>query len=608
MNSYMKVLPLSQSSRVLRVWVILALLAIAGSASIAQADSSDNAGETGSGEAASEAERSKANPAAEEPIDPMLSGTEIDERDQLESTLGTLQSLTLLRKDLKADIEMLNRQLVEAQTAAEKEDLLSSLGKLEDDLNATTQNLQRLAADADITALREVKEPAFNFQKELFSLLEPAMKEMKEMSSHVREKSEQRDRIAFNADKIPTAQRAVSNIQRLLEHAEDDALKEILQDMLETWQKQLKFLQSEVQAATLRLKNLENSEVSLAQASQSYLKSFYQERGRYLGQAILVVLFILLISRLSLRAMQKFIPGYQRAKRPFRIRLLDLSHRIVTGLLLIVGPMVVFYLAEDWLLFSVGILLLLGIALTVRHALPRYWQHVHLFLNVGAVREGERLEMAGLPWIVQKINFYTMLNNPTAELSKRVKIDDLVDLRSRPVKKDEPWFPCRAGDWVLLDDGSRGKVVGLSEELTQLVQRGGAHRTFTTSGFLDCTPINLSQNFRIKESIGITYALQAASVSTVPEQLHAHIDKRLEEEGYSEQLLNLRVEFEKANTSSLDLVVIADFSGELAELSNRLRRSIQRWCVEACTVNGWEIPFTQVTVHEPDSRLANRVR
>jgi hypothetical protein len=600
MFSYSKVLSPSPTSRVSQASVILALLVIAGFAPIAKAQSAESAADIVSSDAGSEAAKSTAFPVAEEPIDPMLSGSAIGEQDELESTLSTLRSLTLLREDLKTDMKILNRQLLNAQTEGEKQDLLSELEKLEVDLNATTQNLQRIAADADITELRAVEEPAFNFQKELFSLLEPAMKEMKEMTSHVREKSEQRDRIAYYSEKVPITQRAVSNIQRLLEYTEDDALKDNLQDMLEAWQKQLKFLESEVESATLRLRNLENSEVSLRQAWQSYLKSFFQERGLYLGWAMLVVVLILLVSRLSLRAMEKFIPGYQRAKRPFRIRLLDLSHRIVTGLLLIVGPMVVFYLAEDWLLFSVGILLLLGIALTVRHALPRYWQQVQLFLNVGAVREGERLEMAGLPWMVQKINFYTMLINPTVELSKRVKIDDLVDMRSRPVKKSEPWFPCRAGDWVLLDDGSRGKVVGLSEEFTQLVQRGGAHRTFTTSGFLARTPINLSQNFRIKESIGITYAMQATIVSTVPEQLRAHIDKRLSEEGYSEQLLNLRVEFEKANTSSLDLVVIADFSGELAELSNRLRRSIQRWCVEACTANGWQIPFTQVTIHEAD--------
>ena len=74
--------------------------------------------------------------------------------------------------------------------------------------------------------------------------------------------------------------------------------------------------------------------------------------------------------------------------------------------------------------------------------------------------------------------------------------------------------------------------------------------------------------------------------------LHQTLIKRLEEEGYSKDLLNLRVEFEYANASSLDLVVIADFKGD-----NRLRRAIQRWCVDACTENGWEIPFTQIALH-----------
>jgi len=62
------------------------------------------------------------------------------------------------------------------------------------------------------------------------------------------------------------------------------------------------------------------------------------------------------------------------------------------------------------------------------------------------------------------------------------------------------------------------------------------------------------------------------------------------------KLLNLRVEFALANSSSLDITVIADFSGELADLYNRLRRAIQRWCVDACSENGWEIPFPQMTL------------
>ena len=79
--------------------------------------------------------------------------------------------------------------------------------------------------------------------------------------------------------------------------------------------------------------------------------------------------------------------------------------------------------------------------------------------------------------------------------------------------------------------------------------------------------------------------------------LEAHVAKRIEEEGYGDKLVNLRVEFAAANTSSLDMVVIADFKGELGDLYNRLRRAIQRWCVEAATDQGWEIPFQQITLH-----------
>jgi len=173
-----------------------------------------------------------------------------------------------------------------------------------------------------------------------------------------------------------------------------------------------------------------------------------------------------------------------------------------------------------------------------------------------------------------------------------------VDLKSRPTQKGDPWFPCVQGDWVLLSDGMRGKVLGISQELVQLVARGGAHRTYTTADFLSQSPLNLSRNFRLKETIGISYDLLRESVSSIPDLLRGHVEKRMEEEGYGGKLLNLRVEFERANTSSLDLVVIADFDGELADLYNRLRRCLQRWCVEACNEHQWEIPYTQVTLHQ----------
>ncbi len=514
-------------------------------------------------------------------------------------TINTLNSLMRLQAELKADIAELNRELDAAQGTAAKRDIQARIDKLDADLQTTTYNLREIAAGADLASLRAEEEAPFNFQEEMFSLLKPALKEMKDMTSHVRQKSELKERIAHYSEKLPLAEQAIANINRLLQEADDAALGKYLQGMLAEWTKQQTFMQSELKSAQLQLDKLEASEATLAEASQSYLKTFFQKRGLYLAQALLVVISILLLSRLSYRLMVRTIPGYRAEHRSFRLRLTDLLHRIFTIMLAIIGPMVVFYLVEDWVLFSLGILLLLGIGLTLRQALPRYWQQVQLFLNVGSVREGERIDLDGLPWRVKYINIFSQLENPVAGLSQRVRIDDLVDLKSRPMQKGEPWFPCVQGDWVLLSDGMRGKVIGISQELVQLVARGGAHRIYRTGDFLSLSPLNLSRNFRLKETIGISYDLQRESVSSIPDLLRGHVEKRAAEEGYGEQLLNLRVEFERANTSSLDLVVIADFDGELADLYNRLRRCMQRWCVEACSEYNWEIPFTQLTLHQP---------
>jgi hypothetical protein len=117
------------------------------------------------------------------------------------------------------------------------------------------------------------------------------------------------------------------------------------------------------------------------------------------------------------------------------------------------------------------------------------------------------------------------------------------------------------------------------------------------SEFLALSPKNLSKSFRIKETIGISYIHQKESTTSIVEILEQTIKKRAIDEGYEDIVQSIRVEFQHANDSSLDLVVIADFKGSSADIYNRLRRAIQRWSVDACTTNNWEIPFPQLTLH-----------
>jgi len=512
-------------------------------------------------------------------------------------TLDTLTTFVILRNNTLKEIKDLNRQIKQAVSESEKNELKGQLLKLQNELRSTTRNLDIIASGADISSLDQPVAEDFNFSKELFGLLKPALDEMKEMTSNVRQKSDLREKIVQLEERLQTVEDAIINIQTLLDASTDKAVRQSLKLIGDNWRKQKGLMLGELQAARLQLEKLEESETSLTEASQSYLKSFFAKRGRYLAGALLVVLVILLLSHLSYKAMFRYIPGFRKKHRSFRMRVIELIHRVLTIILVILGPMAVFYVVEDWVLFSLGILILLGISLTLRKTLPSYWHQVQLFLNIGSVREGERILLDGLPWQVDQINFFCILVNPIADLKQRVSISDLVGQKSRPGRQDEPWFPCRKGDWVLLSSGVRGKVIGISSEFVQLVERGGSQVTYLMSDFLSSSPRNLATNFRIKETIGLSYTLQHDITTTILETLHQYIHQQIHIEGYGEQLLNLRVEFERANDSSMDLVVIADFRNELGDLYNRLRRAIQRWCVDACSENNWQIPFPQMVIH-----------
>lgn len=519
------------------------------------------------------------------------------------SSLTTLLNLAVIKDNLKQEIEALNKKIANVDSEVQKKSLNQQLEKLAADLSVAQHNFENISAGVDLSSLRSQDETQFNFQQELFSLLKPAIDEMKEMTLKVRQKSELKEQIANYSEQLDVLERALTNIDQLRQQSDSEKLKVSLNALTKSWQKNKAFMSSEHQSAQLQLDKLLAAEVSITDASQSYLKNFFQRRGLYLAEALVVIVMIILLSRLSYNVMRRLMPGFKKKHRSFRIRLLELLHRIVTSMLIIIGPMVVFYVAEDWVLFSLSILLLLGMAWALRQALPRYWHQIQLFLNIGSVREGERILLDGLPWRVEQINLFCTLDNPQAEIKQRVPIDDLVDLKSRPSNPDEPWFPCKKDDWVILSDGVKGKVTGISPELVQLVARGGAQLTYQTSDFLAASPRNLSTNFRIKEVIGVSYSLQKESTETIPNILHSYIQQRAEQEGYGEQLLSLRVEFSLANNSSLDITVIADFKGESGDIYNRLRRAIQRWSVDACTENGWEIPFPQMTLSGAVSKL-----
>jgi hypothetical protein len=259
------------------------------------------------------------------------------------------------------------------------------------------------------------------------------------------------------------------------------------------------------------------------------------------------------------------------------------------------------YISGDWVLLGIALIFLFGIVWTAKQGLPLFWEQAKLLLNLSTVRENERVIYNGLPWKVASLNLYTKFHNPALKGGLlRLPLRELMGMQSRPFHKDEPWFPCQENDWVLLADGTFGQVAMQTPEIVQLILLGGSRKTYQTMEFLQQSPNNLSTNFRLNVTFGIDYQHQAISTQEIPDKLQKMLKEALIQKGYDDDLLNLKVEFNEAGASSLDLAILADFSGEVAKDHERLSRLLQRIAVDACNTYGWVIPFTQITLHTAD--------
>ncbi|WDP90844.1 MAG: hypothetical protein HUN04_14555 [Desulfobacter sp.] len=520
------------------------------------------------------------------------------EGEKEKGTLEMLHSIVALKNDLKKRMADKKKMIKKAGSETEKGILKNELEEIDKQMAGAVMDFERIATGVDISLFAKKEAEPFNWKNEVLSLAEPGIMEIKRLTVKARRKSKLKDEFSSYESLLPVAVKARTRIEGLIAEAKDKNLKRSLQELLPEYKGVESQIQNKLDLVRLQLEEITREEASVIDSTQDSVKNFFRTRGLFLAIALAACIGVVLFLRLFSRNILKLMPGYKSKYRPFHIRLVELLFRVLTVLLTLLAVIAVFYIFEDWVLLSLAIIFLMGIGWAAKNTLPKYLHQSRLMLNIGAVREGERIMYLGVPWLVKHINVYSILENPTLGVKLRVPIEELMNKTSREYHPSEAWFPCRKDDWVILSDGTRGGVTHLSHETVDLVLRGGARKTYLTADFLGMTPLNLSVNFRLKIPFGISYNHQEAATSRIPELLQSHIQEQIGAEGYTDDLLNLRVEFAEAGACSLDMVVIADFKGKMAPLYNRLNRAIQRWCVDAATLNDWEIPFPQMVIHK----------
>lgn len=532
------------------------------------------------------------------------------------STLETLRALSRSLQKIRENIREINAELKSAEDEETRAVLRRESEQLNQQLADLQRDFERIATGVESDGMGDRRDEDFNWQNELTHLISPFIQELKKMTERPRQIEQLRSDILYFENQLDSAEKALANIRRLQTRAEaqseeDSAggpnpereavrkrILERLDDLEARWNTTFTDIENQLAVTRYRLEDIQKEKKSLLESTQNVLRIFFKTRGRNFLLALLAFVFVLLLLRFLHRLIYKYSPLHDLERRTFYVRLGDVVYHLLTILGATCAGLITLYATGDWLLLSLTIVFLFGLAWTAKEGLHRFWQQVQLLLNLGTVRENERLVYAGVPWRVLALNLYVRMENPALSNGYiRLPLRELTEHHSRPYHPDEPWFPCQPGDWVRLSDETWGKVKTQSPEMVQLALRGAGIKTLPTPDFLALHPANLSAGFRLRVLFGFDYAHQAIITTEIPEKLYDFLMEGLNSRGYAQPLQKLKVEVEAAGASSLDLLTLADFSGEAADRHNILIRLIQALTIDACNEYGWIIPFTQVTVH-----------
>ncbi len=524
----------------------------------------------------------------------------------LEHIESLLILITQQEDQIKLELDELSQQPVTPSSAQRKDALLKQLDQ-------AYLNFDGVATQHDTSDLFLSKKEGGDWIKEIEELSLPLLHALSDLTKKPRRIDKLKKNIDSLKSKITRLEDASEKIELLLKKAE---IKIASTPEEKNYLKRLKRLKNKYAPELARLelrevqKNLDHELADkrpILDVFAEGTREFFRHRGRNL----LIILSSFAALWWVLTKLRNLLVGRRNLLNlhPRIIKVVRAAYTAVVLVLCVSLSLVALYLLNDWLLLSISIIVLVAIGWTSRQLIPIFFREFQLSLNLGTVRENERLLWQGVPWLVKSLGISARLVNDRLEGGTIVlPLRKLIDEQSRPAVKDEPWFPTELEDWVTLSDGTYGKVERQTLEQVILRLKGGALKYYLTADFIKQNPVNLSRGFRYSIDFGLDYGVQSRICGELPELFEQGLRRLLSPrlQGEPPEFLNLDVAFEKADASSLVLKILVEVDGSAAEFYEEYEREVQSALIRICNENNLTIPFRQVTLNLPDdeSRLA----
>ncbi len=508
-----------------------------------------------------------------------------------------LQQQIAEREREASDLRQEARRLGADATDPEMQKRLTELPKQVQKLRESFEQIAVSGLDLSILEPEPAKE--YQWQSELLEIVRPVIGGLKELTEKPRRIEFLRQEIERTKRQTVVIHDAVQALKRLRESDPPRTVARSLDDLQAAWEQRRSETQSNLEVLEFKLATLQGQNSSNWDEAVLALKGFVGGRGTTMVLAITAGLTIWLSIGMLIRLVMRLSRGTDSRRNRKRDRALLYLSRLARVMLVIMATLVVFYLRSDVLLLALSIVALVFLGAGLRQAVPRYIAEIYILLDIGPVREGERIIHGGIPMQIRSIQAFAKLTNPELDGMIRLPLHSLTELVSRPPGcQEESWFPTRPGETVQFADARLAEVISQSVDTVQLRMRGSLV-SMTTRDFLAANPLNLSRDgFLVIANFGLDYRHQAICLDVVPSMMREALRDAIAVADFGEHCRDVIVEFSAAGANSLDYLILLPFAGSGAQAFHAAQRLIQRTLVALCNEQGWVIPFGQLTIHQ----------
>lgn len=515
---------------------------------------------------------------------------EADKSTRLDIVQSVLESKLIERKELR-----------EAITAAEPDDIAdleAALVEINDEITELRESFEQIAVGSVDLGIFGADDEEFNWRTEMTQVMMPIIRNLQSLTEKPRKIEALRSAISENNNQLETAQEAVIAIDETLSLASSEPTKQALVELQVNWKDQVEEIQRRTEVAKVKLDNLQTSNRSFFDSFKTGILGFVTGRGLTLLLAIVAAAAVWYVVKLITKLLLKKSRGEAAKNFRTRQRLVQYAFNLLTALLMAIVVLVVLYIRGDVLLLGVAFLITGLTVLGLRNVIPKFISEARLLLNLGSIREDERVMYNGVPYKVTQLNMYSILKNPELTGIVRLPLESMMAMISRPAGK-EIWFPASKGDFIMTSDGKLLEVIALTTELVQLQSLVGTKSSIPTADFYAMTFDNITRgdSFAIVSTFGIGYVHQGISNDSVPAAFQKSVAAALAQRDFSEHVVSVSVELKEAGGSSLDYWVCVVMASTAVRSYFKIDRIIQQTCVETCSKESWDIPFPQLTIH-----------